>query len=223
MNKKIIIVFLVIVVALTGTYYFYLNTPETGVDDTTVVNNKTSDVQEYFNEKLREGVLERVGQPIEGFIPSMFMQAFSGMVPQDFGGADALLGEYKIVEKELTFVMDKVEAVHSAYDVLSEEGMQTVFENIQKRADVTIITRDEIDGLLLFLGAPLDLMVTECLPEQRNVDACIEIYQPVCATVNIQCITTPCNPIQETYSNSCKACSNSLVNTYTEGECAVAQ
>lgn len=60
---------------------------------------------------------------------------------------------------------------------------------------------------------------TECREEQRNVDACIEIYQPVCATVNIQCFTTPCDPIEETYSNSCKACSNPLVSSYKEGEC----
>lgn len=59
----------------------------------------------------------------------------------------------------------------------------------------------------------------KCLSEQRNVDACIEIYQPVCATVQIQCFTTPCNPIQKTFSNSCFACQNSLVSSYIEGEC----
>jgi len=60
---------------------------------------------------------------------------------------------------------------------------------------------------------------TECLPEQRNVDACTGIYQPVCATVQVQCITTPCNPIQETFSNFCFACQNSLVSSYIEGKC----
>jgi hypothetical protein len=59
----------------------------------------------------------------------------------------------------------------------------------------------------------------KCFPEQRNVNVCIEIYQPVCATVNIQCVTTPCEPIRKTYSNSCKACSNSLVSDYINGEC----
>lgn len=60
---------------------------------------------------------------------------------------------------------------------------------------------------------------TNCMLEQRNVDACIEIYQPVCALVNIQCIKAPCDPIKETFGNSCKACTNSLVSSYTEGEC----
>ncbi|MAF79787.1 hypothetical protein CL629_01780 [bacterium] len=63
----------------------------------------------------------------------------------------------------------------------------------------------------------------DCLPEQRDVDACIEIYQPVCGIVNVQCVTTPCYPVQETFENSCKACSNSLVSSYVEGECLAVQ
>jgi len=191
--------------------------------DTSVINPGTTDVQKDFNVKLREGVINRIGQPIEGFVPSMFLQAFSGLVPKDFDGADAFLGKYKIVEKELIFIMDEGGPIHSAAEALSEEGMKTVFANIQRRANVLITTTDEVDGLLLFLGAPLDLVVMECLPEQRNVDACIEIFQPVCATVNVQCVTTPCDPVQETFANSCKACMNSLVSTYTKGECPVDQ
>jgi hypothetical protein len=64
-----------------------------------------------------------------------------------------------------------------------------------------------------------EIFVT-CLPEQRNVDACIEIYQPVCGTVHVQCITTPCDPVKETFENSCKACTNELVEGYFNGECA---
>ena len=179
----------------------------------------TIDVQEYFNEKLREGVIDRIGQPIEGFVPFMFMQAFSGLVPKDFDGADALLGQYKIVDKELAFIMDEGGPIHSAAEAVSEEGMKTVFENIQRRANVLVTTTGEVDGLLLFLGPALDSAVTECLPEQRDVDACIEIYQPVCATINVQCVTTPCFPTKETFTNSCKACTNSLVSTYTKGKC----
>ena len=61
--------------------------------------------------------------------------------------------------------------------------------------------------------------VVECQAEQRDVDGCIEIYQPVCATVNVQCITTPCDPVKEVFENYCKACVNSLVSDYVEGEC----
>jgi hypothetical protein len=227
MNKKtlriISIPFIVLVVAFAGSCDLYSTAPDDDAQDTSAINPGTIDVQEYFNEKLREGVIDRIGQPIEGFVPIMFLRAFSGLVPNDFDGADALLGEYKIMEKELAFIVDEGGPIHSAADAISEEGMKTVFANIQKRTNLLIITTDDVDGLLLFLTAPADLAVTECLPEQRNVDACIEIYQPVCARVNVQCVTTPCDPAQETFANSCKACTNSLVSSYTNGECTVNQ
>lgn len=67
--------------------------------------------------------------------------------------------------------------------------------------------------------SPLSAAVTKCLPKQRNVGACIEIYQPVCGKVNVECITTPCDPVEKTFSNSCFACTNSFVESYTEGKC----
>jgi len=59
----------------------------------------------------------------------------------------------------------------------------------------------------------------DCLPEQRATDVCTAIYQPVCAIVNVQCITAPCLAVKQTFGNSCEACSNSLVSAYTAGEC----
>lgn len=60
---------------------------------------------------------------------------------------------------------------------------------------------------------------TACTDEQRKADVCVELYEPVCATVNVQCIKAPCDPIKETFSNSCTACINPLVESYTQGEC----
>ena len=62
--------------------------------------------------------------------------------------------------------------------------------------------------------------VIVCTPEQRNADACYEIYDPVCAKMNIQCIQAPCDPIYQTFSNDCEACKNPLAGSYTGGECA---
>jgi len=61
--------------------------------------------------------------------------------------------------------------------------------------------------------------IVKCQAEERNVDACIEIYKPVCANVEVQCIKAPCDPVPETFSNSCFACQNPLVEGYREGEC----
>ncbi len=58
-----------------------------------------------------------------------------------------------------------------------------------------------------------------CTSEQKRAEACIEIYQPVCASVQIQCVTTPCEPIPKTFGNSCEACSENSVTEYTEGAC----
>lgn len=57
-----------------------------------------------------------------------------------------------------------------------------------------------------------------CTPESREVDACIEVYEPVCGwfSQEVQCLVYPC---AVTYSNSCKACMDEAVEYWTEGEC----
>jgi len=60
----------------------------------------------------------------------------------------------------------------------------------------------------------------ECTPESRMAEACDDVYMPVCASVQVECITTPCPPVKETKSNSCYACANDRVISYTEGACA---
>lgn len=64
----------------------------------------------------------------------------------------------------------------------------------------------------------IEAVQIECAPEQRNA-MCIEVYQPVCALVDVVCITTPCPPVEQTYGNACVACSDPAVQGYTEGEC----
>lgn len=59
-----------------------------------------------------------------------------------------------------------------------------------------------------------------CTTEERRAETCAGVYEPVCATVNIQCIKAPCEPIQETFSNACEACRNGLVPSYVPGACS---
>lgn len=75
------------------------------------------------------------------------------------------------------------------------------------------VDKDDVEKPTVKLGA------IDCKPEQREADACIEIYQPVCGQVQVECITAPCDPIKQTFSNSCFACMNPRVMSYTEGEC----
>jgi hypothetical protein len=40
---------------------------------------------------------------------------------------------------------------------------------------------------------------------QSNQIACTMEYAPVCGSVQVQCVTSPCNPIRQTFGNSCMA------------------
>lgn len=96
--------------------------------------------------------------------------------------------------------------------------------NNPSQFDLDIITKNlpasteiRLDGKVGDGGGASSGMM--CEPEQRNVDACIEIYQPVCGLTRVECITTPCDPVPATYSNSCFACQDERVVSYTEGRC----
>ena len=58
-----------------------------------------------------------------------------------------------------------------------------------------------------------------CTDEQRQAQMCTMEYAPVCGLVQVQCITTPCNPIPQTFGNGCSACAQGNVASYTIGEC----
>jgi hypothetical protein len=73
-----------------------------------------------------------------------------------------------------------------------------------------------------FSACPVATEEVRCKAEQRGVAACIELYAPVCGAVEVQCVTTPCNPIPQTFSNSCFACSDERVTSYKEGACIIA-
>lgn len=57
-----------------------------------------------------------------------------------------------------------------------------------------------------------------CTTTQRDVGACIELYDPVCGYFDedVQCIKEPC---AQEYSNSCFACNDEKVLYYIKGSC----
>ena len=63
------------------------------------------------------------------------------------------------------------------------------------------------------------LQAHDCTPEQRKAQMCTELYKPVCGWFDpqkIQCVKYPC---AQTFSNSCFACMDEKVISWTEGEC----
>lgn len=98
--------------------------------------------------------------------------------------------------------------------------------------DVTVCTTDAKicpDGSAVgrqgprceFAACPTVLITQNhmCTDAERN-RACTKEYAPVCGLVSVQCVTTPCNPVPETFSNGCSACSQTNVLSYTEGMCS---
>ena len=51
-----------------------------------------------------------------------------------------------------------------------------------------------------------------------NSVACTKEYAPVCGSVQVQCVTSPCNPVRQTFGNSCMAWASNATNI-TEGAC----
>jgi hypothetical protein len=62
-------------------------------------------------------------------------------------------------------------------------------------------------------------LLTSCSsnsPKEETI--CTSDYTPVCGKIQIQCFTTPCDPIFETFSNKCVA-KNRGATDIIEGEC----
>ena len=74
-----------------------------------------------------------------------------------------------------------------------------------------------------FTACPTALPQTAhvCTSQEKQQKACTREYVPVCALVSVQCITTPCNPVPQTFSNACGACGQGHVISYTKGACTL--
>lgn len=211
--------YILIILAILGLLWFLLMNRESEspiiIDDGPMPN----DFSIEFRDQIITLAIKRAGQPIEGFNAFMLKRAFPGLVDEDFNDIETFEGHYELVNGVIEYKRDKDQPVTSAEDVVSKKGYSTLLNNLSNRLKIEVKSEE---SLTIIIQAILEgeLMVFECAPEQREVDACAEIYQPVCAKVNVICITSPCDPVYETMSNACQACKNQIVESYTDGECA---
>jgi len=56
-------------------------------------------------------------------------------------------------------------------------------------------------------------------PDNDQPTACTMEYAPVCASVAVQCIKAPCNPVEQTFENKCQMNANKLATFVHDGEC----
>lgn len=102
----------------------------------------------YFNDQIISKGVEKIGQPIEGFDAFLLKRAFPGLKDEDFDNAEALLGIYKIVDDELMFQQNPTGPIHSAAQMVSKKGMETLMDNAATRLNIEIINQLSVDKLL---------------------------------------------------------------------------
>lgn len=244
-NNRVLIILLIIVIIAIGIFVYYLHQMnsfereitnfeecatagypvqesyprrctahgETFVEDIPNADN----VENYFVEALREKAIARVGMPIEGFTPELYITAFPALQDVDFNNVEAINGLWKFEDNELVFIHDSGGYITSADGTLTDEGAKTLLKNLEARLDREIKSPPDVDILIDSLLSEAEQHV--CSPESKNTDFCTTIYKPVCGWLDpkkIQCIRYPC---AQTFSNSCFACMNDEVVSWTEGEC----
>ena len=107
-------------------------------------------------------------------------------------------------------------------DLSKWKDMLTVnlYPDVKSGEDLAKIANNLI-GLYQRHGA--HVLKTNSIPrtEQKEAEICTMEYAPVCGLVEVQCVTTPCDPIPQTFGNACGACAQGNVVSYTQGECTI--
>lgn len=119
--------------------------------------NNNEDVSEQavqeFSERTQGEIVEQLGQPIEGFLPSMYMQVYEGISEEDFDGVETLIGGYTYSESEgLVYSPGNQRETHSAARAISEEGERKLLVNLMERHNINLNDGDTIDDVIEAIG-----------------------------------------------------------------------
>lgn len=217
---------------------------------------------------MKVHVEEKTNMPVTGLEPQVLLTHFSNLVPADFDGVEAVVGQYLVADNQIQY--NNTEVADAAADDITPTGFKTLFTNYYTRNSLAITTpladvmtslqvaatssndngndNDELQsGEDDHMACTMDAMLCPdgsyvgrslpgcqfrcpnepapapagivCTQEQKDNDVCIEIFAPVCAQVQVECVTAPCNPVPQTFPNSCFACSEDRVISYVDGSC----
>lgn len=72
---------------------------------------------------------------VGGFTPEMLMRVFPRLLPEDFAGAAAVIGQYQYKDGQLVYT--NIEVLDGAADNLSDEGIRTFRENVYRRLNLS--------------------------------------------------------------------------------------
>lgn len=142
-STTIFVIFALIAAAVVG-WVFLSDSPTPDTSDVTV---------KEFSERTQDEIVAQLGQPIEGFEPSMYIRVFSGIQEEDFDGVDALIGEYTYhADDGLLYDPGEAQRMHSAARAISESGMRQLLENVSARHNIDLNQPDAIDVVMEAIG-----------------------------------------------------------------------
>ena len=73
-----------------------------------------TNIVDVFRFTVEEEVQKKIGMPIEGYEPQMFLEVFPGLAETDFDGVQASVGHYEIQDGRLVHELDPQKLTHSA-------------------------------------------------------------------------------------------------------------
>lgn len=139
--KKLILAVVVIVLVLVGVSLL-------GGDGSSR-DALTSELGNYFADKMVQLGVEDIGQPIEGFDSGLLILAFPGLRPADFDGVETSEGTYRVSGETVEFVRGEGQPITSAERMVSKEGYRTLLENVAARYGAAVSTTADVDALII--------------------------------------------------------------------------
>lgn len=100
-----------------------------------------------FVSKIQSFVVKNVGQPIEGFSATVYLNAFPGLLGVDFNNVETLGGIYAYSNGKLNFVRKESNRISTADEMLVEKGYETLLNNIRNRLGNNLSLYEIIKGI----------------------------------------------------------------------------
>ena len=142
-----------IVVLMVGNIAFwYFMGPQIYIEDRVSTPQKVApEVVDVFSFTLQEEVDKKLGTPVEGYEPKMFLEVFPGLTATDFEGVEASLGYYTFSDGELELVLDETQLIHSAAGAITRTGMNTLLSNVSERTSINLQEDGTITDVVRYL------------------------------------------------------------------------
>ena len=119
-----------------------------------IISNKTnnfqsskSDLVNYFGETVSDKFAQGIGQPREGISPPMLLDLFPNLKKQDLDNVQTALGYYKYEDAQLVYKPVGPQT-HSAAQTITEEGFETLLDNLAQRFNIELKNKQLIDRII---------------------------------------------------------------------------